>query len=266
MKKIILRLLAAIALIYLITCGTLYFNQENLLFHPSKLAQNYQFDFAQPFEELNIESTDGKRINGLLFKAKDSKGLIFYLHGNARNLSIWGSIAQTYTNQNYDLFILDYRGFGKSEGEIISQNQLFDDNQCAYNEMKKRYNESNIIVLGYSIGSGLAARLASTNNPRQLILQAPYYNMTYMMKQRFAYTPTFLLKYPLTTNEYLQQCKMPVVMFHGDQDEVIPYQSSILLKKEFKPQDTLITLIGQRHSGITDNPDYKSALPKILPR
>jgi alpha-beta hydrolase superfamily lysophospholipase len=264
MKKTILKILAVLISIYIVLCGLFYFFQEKLIFFPQHLEKNYKFEFGQPFEELNIKAKDGKLINGLLFKAENSKGLIFYLHGNAGSLSSWGEVAKTYTDLNYDIFIIDYRSYGKSEGEINGQNQLFEDNQMAYNQLKKSYNEDKIIVLGYSIGTGLASKLASTNHPKLLILQAPYYNLTYMMKQRFSLIPTFILKYKFATNAYLKKCKMPVVIFHGNSDEVIYYGSSLKLKEEFKKQDTLITLHRQAHNGMTDNEEYKTALAKIL--
>jgi alpha-beta hydrolase superfamily lysophospholipase len=250
--------------IYIVLCGILYFYQEKLIFFPQKLEKSYQFQFGQKFEELNIKTNDDKILNGLLFKVENSKGLIFYLHGNAGSLSTWGEVAETYNDLGYDIFIIDYRSYGKSEGEINSQNQLFEDNQIAYNELKKRYKEDKIIVLGYSIGTGLAAKLASANNPKLLILQAPYYSLTDMMKHTYSFLPTFLLKYKFETNYYLKNCKMPVVIFHGKQDRVIYYGSSLKLKKEFKPQDTLITLNRQGHNGMTNNKEYRIELMKIL--
>jgi len=79
---------------YIVLCGTLYFFQEKLIFFPQKLDKNYKFTFDNTFEEWNIKSTDGKLINGLLFKAKNSKGVIFYLHGNGSDLSSWGKSHQ----------------------------------------------------------------------------------------------------------------------------------------------------------------------------
>ena len=266
MKKGFFKLLKIVLGIYIILCATLYFFQEKLIFFPQKLAPNYTFDFRQNFEEINTITPDGKSIHGLLFKADSSKGLIFYLHGNAGSIKTWGEAAKTYTALNYDVFIPDYRGYGKSEGKITSENQLFSDNQLVYNQLKKRYSEHKMIILGYSIGTGLAAKLASTNKPRLLILQAPYYNLTDMMKHRFSFIPTFLLKYKFATNQYLKNCKMPLVIFHGNEDRVIYYASSLKLKAEFKPQDTLITLMGQGHGGITDNEEYREAIRGILGR
>ncbi len=264
LKKFVITLLKILFSLYLLILISIYFLQEKLIFFPEKLNQNYTFDFNQNFEEINVKTEDSNILRGLLFKSDSTKGLIFYLHGNAGSLRSWGEVAQTYTRLHYDVFLLDYRGYGKSEGKIQSQKQLFSDVQIAYNTMKSIYKESEIIILGYSIGTGLAAHVASQNHPKLLILQAPYYSLTDMMQQNFAYAPTFILKYKLPTYQYLKNCKMPVILFHGDQDEVIYYGSSLKLQKEFKPSDRLITLWGQGHNGMTENLDYVSHISQVL--
>jgi pimeloyl-ACP methyl ester carboxylesterase len=263
-KKVIFRTLKLLLVLYVLVCVGLYFFQEKLLFYPDKLDKKYKFSFAQSFEERDIKTENGSLLNGLLFKADSAKGLVFYLHGNAGSLGSWGNVAKRYTDLHYSVFILDYPGYGKSDGSIESKTQLFDDIEVAYDEMKQEFHEDSIVVLGYSVGTGLAAHLASTNHPKLLILQAPYYNLTDMMRHTYPIVPTFLLKYQFQTNEYLKDCKMPVVIFHGDQDEVIYYGSSLKLKDEFKMVDTLITLKGQGHNGITDNPEYIAAIQTIL--
>lgn len=252
-----------IVLLSILIIGLLYFFQEKLMFFPQKLDQNHKYYFDQDFEELSIKTADDKLLNALLFEADSTKGLIFYLHGNAGSLDSWGSVAKLYTDMNYDVFILDYRGFGKSEGTINGEKQLYEDNQIAYNKMKEIYKEEDIIVLGYSIGTGLAAKLASENSPKLLILQAPFYSFKEMMSNQF-YFPTFILRYRFHTNEFLKQCKCPVVIFHGDEDEVVNYKWSLKLKEEFKEKIQLITLHGESHNGITDNEEYKKELQKIL--
>lgn len=266
MKKLFLKTLKVILNLYVVICGLLFFFQEKMIFFPQKLARDYAFTFDQEYEEINIETPDQVLLNGLLFKADSSKGLIFYLHGNAGSLKRWGGISSTYAALQYDLFMLDYRGYGKSEGSIKSQDQLFLDVQAAYDEMLKRYPENKIVIIGFSLGSGIAAKLASVNYPKLLILEAPYYNLTDMMNYRYPFVPDFLLKYKLETNRYLEDCKMPVVIFHGTNDKVINYGSSLKLKEHFKPQDTLITLEGQEHNGIAKNVDYITALSEILRR
>jgi alpha-beta hydrolase superfamily lysophospholipase len=264
MKKIFLTTLKLLSIVFVVICALLYFYQEKLIFVPEKLDKNFKYAFSQKFEELNIKTKDGKLLNALLFTSDSSKGLIFYLHGNAGALNTWGEVAKRYTDLKYDVFMLDYRGYGKSEGQINSQPQLYDDLQSAYDDMERRYNENKIVVLGYSIGTGPAAKIASMNRPRLLILQAPYYSLTDMIRHTYPVIPTFLLKYKFDTYKYIRDCKMPIVLFHGNQDEVIYYESSVKLKGLMKETDTLITLEGQGHNGITDNTQYLTAIRKVL--
>jgi uncharacterized protein len=262
--KIAFNILKIAVIVYALVCILLYFIQEKLIFFPQKLPANYKFQFDRNFEELYFKTADAKLLNGILFKADSSKGLIFYLHGNAGSLQSWGEIAKKYTDLHYDLFMLDYRGYGKSEGSISNEKQFYKDVQFVYDSLKQQYAEKKIIVLGYSIGTGPAAKLASTNHPRLLILQAPYFSLTDMMEHTFRPVPTFILKYKFETNLFLKDCAMPVVIFHGNQDEVIYYGSSLKLQKLFKPADSLITLDGQGHNGMSDNPEYLAAIEKML--
>jgi len=262
--KTALSIAKVVGFVYILSCILLYFIQEKMIFFPEKLAPNYTFRFQQPFEELYFSTPGKTRLHGLLFKSDSSRGMIFYLHGNAGSLRSWGEIAKLYTDLHYDLFMLDYRGYGKSEGTISNEQQIYDDVQFIYDSIKKRYNEKNIIVLGYSIGTGPATKLASTNHPQLLILQSPYYSLTDMMKHNFAMIPAFILKYKFNNNINLQNCSMPVVIFHGNKDEVIYYGSSLKLKALFKPADTLITLENQGHNGMSDNPYYRKVLQQMI--
>ena len=250
--------------IYLMICIGLYFCQERLIFHPLELDKDYTFSFENKWNEVFIDLTDGKKLHGLLFKSDSSKGLIFYLHGNAGNLASWGEAASAYTDLGYDVFMLDYRGYGKSEGTIESQEQLFHDVQIAYDSLKTKYYESDIVILGYSIGTGIASSIAARNTPRILILQAPFYSMSDMMEKQFSFIPKFLLRYEFPNNEFLKKCTIPVVIFHGRDDEIIPYESSERLLKETQTIDSLIALPFQGHNGMTDNPDYRIGVAEIL--
>jgi alpha-beta hydrolase superfamily lysophospholipase len=250
--------------IYILICTLLYINQEGILFFPQRLPQKHTFHFNWPHEEKNIQLEDGTVLNGLLFKADSSKGVILYLHGNAGSLDSWGWVARVYTDLDYDVFMLDYRGYGKSGGKIKSEAQLHEDVQTVYNMLVKQYSEGHIVVLGYSIGTGLASKVASENNPSLLILQAPYYSVVDEMKSRFPIIPAFILKYMLENNVHLKKCSMPVIIFHGDQDNVIDYRASVKLQKEFKPGDQLITLSGEGHNGMSDTEAYRVAIEEIL--
>jgi pimeloyl-ACP methyl ester carboxylesterase len=247
---------------YLLICGLLYFYQENLLFFPEKLKQGYQFEFQNDFEERNIVTGSGNIINTLLFKKANSKGVIFYLHGNGGSLRSVGDVSQHFLPLGYDVFMIDYPGYGKSSSEITDEDELFEDIQDVYNDLKKVYSEDSIVVLGYSLGTGLAAKLASNNRPNKLVLHAPYYSMTYMMRLNYPYVPTFILKYDLATNIYLKNCKMPVYLFHGVDDGLIPVESSELLSKELDLP--LYRLTDQGHNNLAGNDEALLQLNEVL--
>lgn len=215
---------------------------------------------------MQFTTKDGVTLSGVLFKADQPKGLIFYLHGNAGSIASWGSVAGLYTSNLYDCFLLDYRGYGKSEGKISSEEQLHEDVQFVFDQLKQKYTHRDIIILGYSLGTAPAAKIAAENKVKLLILQAPYYSMTDIMKAHYKILPPFILRYKLKTHQYLKNCEVPIVIFHGDQDELIDYGSSVKLSKFFKPGDTLIKVAGVGHNGMTDNTQYQDALKKVLNR
>jgi len=264
MKKRTIKLLAYLAGTYVLLRLLLFVFQEKLIFFPEKLDKDYQYSFDTNYEELTFKTKDGTMLNGLLFKCEKPKGLIFYLHGNGGSLRSWGELAPTYTQLNYDVFMLDYRGYGKSEGSISSEEQFFDDVQTAYSTLKIKYPENKTVVLGYSIGTGVAAQIAATNHPKLLILQAPYFSLVDLMQHTYPIIPTLILKYKFNTFQSVQNCKMPIVIFHGTNDEVIYYKSSLKLKKLFKAKDRLISLDNQMHNGISENPVYLQNLKNIL--
>ena len=192
-KFLTIVLLLFFVVIYILVVSYVYFNQVGMIFQSARLPKDFKFDYQQKFEEINIKSFDGTNLNGLLFKAENSKGLIFYLHGNAGTLETWGKIAKIYTKHGYDIFILDYRSFGKSDGEIENEEQLNKDVSVVYKKLSSRYPENKIIITGYSIGSVLATILASQNKPKALILQAPYYSFTVLQNCRVREFRFFLI-------------------------------------------------------------------------
>jgi pimeloyl-ACP methyl ester carboxylesterase len=263
--KALLIVVGVVAALYVALCCVLYFKQESLLFFPSQLRADYQFHFPGRFEERWVMGADGTRLHGLLFRTSGTpKGLVFYLHGNGGALDSWGDAAETYTRLDHDVFMLDYRGYGKSEGRITSQAQMLNDVQTAYQQLLPEYPENQMVILGYSVGTGPATWLATRQRPRLLILQAPYYSLCDLATNLYPFVPGFLVRYPMPTNELIRQVKAPIVLFHGEQDEVIYFGSSLKLKALLKPTDRLIALPGAGHNGMTDNPLYQQEIAKLL--
>jgi alpha-beta hydrolase superfamily lysophospholipase len=263
--KLLLWLLGIAGTLYLLVCLLLYFQQEHLLFFPAKLPADYRFRFPGRFAERWITAPDGTRLHGLLFRTEQpARGLVFYLHGNGGALDSWGEVAPVYTALGYDVFLLDYRGYGKSQGRIGSEAQLLADVDAAYQQLAQQYPENRTVVLGYSLGTGLAAWVAARHQPRLLILQAPYYSMRDVARSHYPWVPGFLVRYPLRTYEVLPRVPAPVVLFHGEQDKVIYPGSSRRLRALLGPGARLVLLPRAGHNGMTDNAQYQQVLRELL--
>lgn len=237
---------------------------EQQFFPGSKFQKDYQFEFQEPFTELNFRTKDGYKLNGLLFKSRQTNGLIFYLHGSNGALDVWAKIAPFYTNLDYDIFILDYRGYGKSESKVSSESELNDDIQTVYDNLRKIYSEHRIIVMGQSIGTGPAAILTANNNPKALVLQAPYYSLSDWISNVAPGTDSSNMNYQFNTFESLQKIKVPVTIFHGDADNAVYVGSSEKLSQFLKKGDQLFILKGEGHTNFTNNTEYLEKMKTIL--
>jgi alpha-beta hydrolase superfamily lysophospholipase len=259
-------LVITILVIYVAISIALYYLQDYMLFKPEKLDADFQFDYEnQETKEYNLKTRDGAVINGLRFFPKgESKGVVLYLKGNSKSIKGWGKFAVDFTRHGYNVLMVDYRGFGKSTGRR-SQKAIKRDLQLVYNKLKEQTTEDRIILYGRSLGSGFAAKLASMNHPKMLVLDAPYYSLTKVTARYAPFMPlSLLLKYPLPTYKWLKYVQCPIHIIHGTHDKLIPFKSSIKLSK-VKPKLTkLHTVIGGGHKNLNNFESYHSMLDDIL--
>ncbi len=258
-------LLVIVFVAYLVISVLLYFFQDFLLFKPEKLPKDFQFYYDnQEIEEYNLETRDGATINGLRFKCKNPKGVVFYLKGNSKSIKGWGKFAVDFTRHNYDVLMVDYRGFGKSTGRR-SQKAIKRDMQEVYNKIKEKIPETHIILYGRSLGSGFATKLASMNNPRMLILDAPYYSLSKVAKKFIPFMPlSLLIKFPMPTYKWLKYVNCPIHIIHGTDDRLIPYKTSVKLSKIKPKQTRLYTVIGGGHKNLNTFESYHKMLDEII--
>ncbi len=259
------QIVIGILLLYLLISILLYYLQDYFLFKPEKLPKEFQYYYEnQNVEEYNLETRDGATINGLHFKVDHPKGVVLYLKGNSKSIKGWGKFAVDFTRHNYDVIMVDYRGFGKSTGRR-SQKAIKNDLQFIYNKMREQVGEKFIILYGRSMGSGFATKLASTNNPQMLILDAPYYSLTKVTKRYAPFMPlSVILKYPMPTYKWLKYVNCPVHIIHGTNDKLIPFSSSVKLSK-VKPELTrLWSVIGGGHKNLNEFESYHSMLSEII--
>ncbi|WP_439152195.1 alpha/beta hydrolase [Winogradskyella sp.] len=260
LKKYVIVLLV----LYTMIGSALYLFQEKLLFLPTSLEQDFVYEFDHDFEELFLVTEDDVVINALHFKAENPIGVILYFNGNAGDLSQWGKITEKFVDLKYDVFVMDYRTYGKSTDEI-GEIALYNDAQYCYNYLLNQYSENQITLYGRSLGTGLASYLAVNNNPLQLILETPYYSIVDVAKKRFPIFPVKqVLKYQFPNYEYLPMVNCPITILHGTKDSVVPYSSSVKLSELNLDNLEFVTIDNGEHNNLSEFKDYQNAIGKVL--
>ena len=251
-------------LVVLVLSLLIYFFQERLIFRPEKLEQDFQFKYDAPFKELNFDIEKGVRINGLHFFREAPRGLVFYFHGNTRSIKGWAKYAKDFYRYNYDVVLVDYRGFGKSTGKR-KETEMLTDMQFIYDVLKAQYGENHLILYGRSLGSGFAAKLASDNDPRYVILDAPFYNFKKVVERFIPFLPLrYVLHYHLRTDRWIMKINCPVYILHGTRDRLIPIKHSEDLQRLDTKRVTLIRIHGGGHNNLPRFPEYHNFIRDIL--
>jgi len=250
---------------YLLLVVSTYFFQERLIFFPSKMPMQHEYDFCQPFEEFYINTADGAKLNAVHIKNGSTKGVALYFHGNSGNVSHLGHVANLLTRKGYDAILVDYRTYGKSTGEL-SEQALNSDAQLFYDYTLKHYEENNIVLYGRSFGTGIASRLAAKNDPCRLILESPFSSAVDLGNHRFPILPvSWLSEFRFPSTEYVKEVKCPIYIFHGTEDKVIPYKFAQKLYEAI-PGDgkKFYTIEGGSHNYLQDYDAFKTGMNEAL--
>ncbi|MEE9349522.1 MAG: alpha/beta hydrolase [Flavobacteriaceae bacterium] len=255
----------ALLIIYVISAIILYFLQEKIIFQGIKLPNDYAYKFDKNFEEVNLKTADNFTLNALHFKVKNPKGVILYFHGNRGNLARWGEISSYFTQYNYDVFVMDYRKYGKSTGPF-NETQMYNDAQICYEHIKKFYPEDKITIYGRSLGCTFAIKTAANNTPKQLILEAPFYSLTDVASYHYPLMPfKLLMKYKFESNLYLKNVTCKTTIFHGTNDGVVPFDSGKkLYESAIKKYTAFVEIPDGRHNDLIQFEIYKRGVIELL--
>lgn len=246
---------------YLVLLIWIHYCQERLIFRPEPLPVAHRF-VLDDVHEVSID-VGGETLSALHLKLPNPQGVVFFLHGNTGNLSTWFIHSDFYRAANYDLFMLDYRGYGKSSGRIASEEQLHGDVSAVWQQVAPRYAGKRIVFYGRSLGTGLAARLAVQSPPDLTMLVSPYESMVALARTHYPWVPGALLRYPLRTDEHIGRIRGPLVLLHGELDTLIPPAHSEALRTR-APQARLVLVPGGGHNDLQQFDSYLQAVSAAL--
>jgi len=263
--KRIIKIIKWIAGIYLLIGLLVYLLQDYMLFHPTPLQASYQYQFKQPFKEVNLPYDSGVNINIIQFTTTtQSKGIVLYFHGNRKNIDWYAKFASRFTANGYEVWMMDYPGFGKSTG-TFSEATVYDWALQTYKLANSQIAADSIIIYGKSLGTGIAAQLATVKKCKRLILETPYYSLPDVVG---GYAPIYplhqMIHYEFPVHEYLPKIPEPITIFHGTNDWVIHYSQAKKLQPLLKPTDAFITIKGGDHNNLNDYKEMQQYVDSLL--
>jgi pimeloyl-ACP methyl ester carboxylesterase len=251
-----------LAIVYLLGGVALYFLQDYVLFHPLTLKRNHNYNFPEKYKEINIPITENSNLNIVQFFSTDTvtKGVVLYFHGNKKNISWYAKYPPYFTKHGYEVWLIDYPGFGKSTGKLTEQT-LYDWANYMYNFARARFSADSIIIYGKSMGTGIAAHLASIQPCKKLILETPYYDYPSVIKHYIPIYPIeWMLHYKIPTHDYIEKVIATITIFQGTDDRLVTYNNAKRLKPFLKKGDEFITIEGGSHNDLFN---FKETIDKL---
>lgn len=262
-----LGLLAAAGAAWTAAIGWLWFRQEHLLFEPVPLPGGERLVPDEDVHEHTVQ-VPGAALSVAQLRRPAPRGVVFFLHGNSGNLRDCLVDLDAFREANFDLVAMDYRGYGKSSGHIASEEQLRADVRAVWNHFAGQYAGQRIVIAGQSLGTGLAAGLsaelgAAGQPPHLTLLVSAYSSMRALGEELYPWVPGRVLRYPLHTVEHVGKLQGPLVLIHGDRDELIGIHHSRALATAL-PTAQLHCLEGAGHGDVHRHPSFRKAVAGAL--
>jgi pimeloyl-ACP methyl ester carboxylesterase len=264
MLKTMFHILLFLGVLLLIVLLGVHFFQHRLIFFPTVLPQDHVFHFGGDVEEVFLTADDGAVIHALYFKAGDPRGAVLYFHGNAGDLSGWGQLASQFLEHGHSVLMPDYRGFGKSRGQL-SEAALHADARLMLEHLLKDHPLEEIVVYGRSIGTGIAVPLAEGLPVKALVLETPFTRLAHVARVHYPWLPADrLLHYRFLSDEAIGRVRAPVWIIHGTADEVIPFELGKRLAEMAEQPVEFIPVQGGGHNDLEDHPEHGRMMEQVL--
>jgi uncharacterized protein len=255
-----LRLTQGIGLIYCLIAAALYFGQPRLIFRPTYQLDKTPAYFRLRYEEvwLPVKAPSGRleRIHGWWMPADGAAlGTILYLHGNGLNVSANVDQANRFHKLGFAVLLIDYRGYGVSEGGFPTEASVYQDAETAWNYLtQERYVPTDeIFIYGHSLGGAIAVELAKRQpQAAALIVQGSFTSMAAMAKRQWysrIFPADLLINQRFDSLEKVKSLQLPTLFIHGTADEVIPEtMGQVLYDAAPQPKRLLLVPDGQHNN------------------
>lgn len=245
--------------------------EERFIFFPNSVIDQTPRDIGLAFEDIVFTAADGVRLNGWLVPYASARTTLLWFHGNAGNISHrLENLRLLHDKVNINIFIIDYRGYGRSEG-TVSEEGTYKDAEAALRHLRARedIDPKDIVLFGQSLGAAVAVELASREDCLALILEAPFASIRDMARVAFPLLPIGpLLRTRYDVVEKIKRVKTPLLVLHGDQDEVVPFAQGKKVFAAAPSPKEFYTIRGAHHNDtfILGGDAYYAALRDFIER
>ena len=212
---------------YGLIIAVVYLMQGRMLYLPNVSGRELAMtpsDVGMDYEDVSIGAADGVTLHGWFVGGSSSQVLLFF-HGNAGNISHRLESIRQFQNLGLSVFIIDYRGFGQSDGRTTEEGIYLDaDAAWRYLSEDRGIPDSNIVIFGRSLGASVAAHLATQHQPLALIVESSFTSVPDIAQELYPWLPArWLSRFSHSTRDYIEDVRCPVLVTHSRDDEIIPF-------------------------------------------
>ena len=277
-QKLLLPVIRILIFAYIGLAIALYFGQSNLVFMPSKDVLETPKSMGLKFEDIQLTTKDNVNLSAWFIPAKDNdpvgKGVILFCHGNGGNISNRISYLPIFKDLGLATFLFDYRGYGKSEGQP-SEEGTYTDVEAAWQYLiqERKIPPQKIIVYGESLGGAIASYIVQTttqqnsqNSAAGLILASTFTSISDRAAELYPFLPIHLLsRFNYNSRDRLPNIKIPVLIMHSTDDEIIPFHHGDRNFQVANAPKTLVKLRGDHNGGFLDSSEiYRNGINEFI--
>jgi fermentation-respiration switch protein FrsA (DUF1100 family) len=246
MMKLALALILIIAVVKLLV---LYMERKST-FYPARNLNFLPEQYGLKPKEISFTTNDGEKLWGWYFMHPQPEYTILFFHGNAENISHRLDFAQRILSKNFNLLLVDYRGYGKSSGSP-SEKGIYRDAQASYAFLRDSLEvpPQKVVIWGISIGAAAALDLASKVKARAVILEGCFTSAKDMSRLLLPPFPWhWFMSYKFDNTNKISAIDVPVLFIHGNQDEIVPFQMGQVLYESANQPKEFYTVKGAGHN------------------
>jgi fermentation-respiration switch protein FrsA (DUF1100 family) len=266
-KKIIVGTIVSLFFVATSINAVMYVLQPDMVYFPTRTISQTPDQWGLEYEDVYLSSSNQNKIHGWYLPAKNSKQSLVFFHGNGGNISHRGDSLKIFNRLGFNILIIDYQGYGKSEGSA-DEAAMYDDAQAAWKYLRevKKFKQSEIVIFGRSLGGAVASKLALDVEPQALILESTFSSISDMAKLFLPEMSKFIyFRYEFNTLQRITSINVPLLMLHSRADKIIPFELGKKVYEAANKPKIFIEMVGDHNSGfLQSQPGYEQAIGQFI--